>query len=148
MTKKSTGQMSLTKFKDCLRVPPILRPYKTDDQRYNLRIHMRPAQVQLHSELPPSEVWTYEGLLPGPTIEVSRGQHVQIEWVNAIPPAQPYPITAVTAPDGSLTGRLLHKIEDGTMEFFGPFTLLNGTIWPPLPVDARQYRLRLLNGSN
>ncbi len=66
MTKKSTGQMSLTKFKDCLRVPPILRPYKTDDQRYNLRIHMRPAQVQLHSELPPSEVWTYEGLLPGP----------------------------------------------------------------------------------
>src|SRR6266705_2154518 len=267
MTKKSTGQMSLTKFKDCLRVPPILRPYKTDDQRYNLRIHMRPAQVQLHSELPPSEVWTYEGLLPGPTIEVSRGQRVQVEWINTLPEDQPYPITAVTAPDGSqnapgrsgrpanqivatlppwtvvhlhggrtaavsdgwtenaclsgqfttsdyandqqatllwyhdhamgitrfnvytglaglyvirdaeeaslhlpggsyeiplllqdrnldttpdgsLTGRLLHKIEDGTMEFFGPFTLVNGTIWPYLPVEARQYRLRLLNGSN
>ena len=258
---------SLTRFKDCLRVPPILHPHKTDDQRYHLRIQMRPAQVQLHSELPPSEVWTYEGLLPGPTIEVARGQHVQIEWVNAIPAAQPYPITAVTAPDGSqnepgrsgrpanltvarlppwtvvhlhggrtaagsdgwtenaclsgqfttsdyandqqatllwyhdhamgitrfnvyaglaglyiirdaeeaalhlpagpyeiplliqdrnletapdgsLTGRLLHKIEDGTMEFFGPFTLVNGTIWPHLPVEARQYRLRLLNGSN
>jgi len=53
-----------------------------------------------------------------------------------------------TTPDGSLTGRLLHKIEDGTMEFFGPFTLVNGTIWPYLPVEARQYRLRLLNGSN
>ncbi len=267
MTKKSTGQMSLTKFKDCLRVPPILRPYKTDDQRYNLRIHMRPAQVQLHSELPPSEVWTYEGLLPGPTIEVSRGQRVQVEWINALPRDEPYPITAVTAPDGtqnepgrsgrpanqtvatlppwtvvhlhggrtaavsdgwtengtlsgqyttcnytndqqatllwyhdhamgitrfnvytglaglyiirdaeeealrlpagpyeiplllqdrnldtapdgSLTGRLLHKVEDGTMEFFGPFTLVNGIIWPHLPVEARQYRLRLLNGSN
>jgi FtsP/CotA-like multicopper oxidase with cupredoxin domain len=267
MTEKSTGQMSLTKFKDCLRVPPILRPYKTDDQRYNLRIHMRPAQVQLHSELPPSEVWTYEGLLPGPTIEVSRGQRVQVEWINAIPADQPYPITAVTAPDGtqnepgrsgrslnqtvatlppwtvvhlhggrtaavsdgwtenaclsgqfttsdyandqqatllwyhdhamgitrfnvyaglaglyiirdaeeealrlpagpyeiplllqdrnletapdgSLTGRLLHKVEDSTMEFFGPFTLVNGIIWPHLPVEARQYRLRLLNGSN
>ncbi len=258
---------SLTRFKDCLRIPPILHPHQAADQRYRLRIQMRPAQVQLHSELPPSEVWTYEGLLPGPTIEVSRGQHVQIEWVNAIPPAQPYPITAVTAPDGSqnapgrsgrslnqtvatlppwtvvhlhggrtaavsdgwtenaclsgqfttsdyandqqatllwyhdhamgitrfnvyaglaglyiirdaeeaalhlpagpyeiplllqdrnldtapdgsLTGRLLHKIEDGTMEFFGPFTLVNGTIWPHLPVEARQYRLRLLNGSN
>ena len=34
------------------------------------------------------------------------------------------------------------------MEFFGPFTLVNGTIWPYLPVEARQYRLRLLNGSN
>src|SRR5439155_8919865 len=32
--------------------------------------------------------------------------------------------------------------------FFGPFTLVNGTIWPYLPVEARQYRLRLLNGSN
>ena len=258
---------SLTRFKDCLRVPPVLHPQQMDDQWYRLRVHMRPAQVQLHSELPPSEVWTYEGSLPGPTIEVSRGQHVQVEWINAIPADQPYPITAVTAPDGSqndpgrsgrplnqtvatlppwtvvhlhggrtaavsdgwtenaclsgqfttsdyandqqatllwyhdhamgitrfnvyaglaglyiirdaeeaalhlpagpyeiplllqdrnldttadgsLTGRLLHKIEDGTMEFFGPFTLVNGTIWPFLPVEARQYRLRLLNGSN
>src|SRR5229473_565622 len=73
MTENSAGRTSLTKFKDCLRVPPILRPYKTDDQRYNLRIHMRPAQVQLHSELPPSEVWTYEGLLPGPTIRSLAG---------------------------------------------------------------------------
>lgn len=53
-----------------------------------------------------------------------------------------------TAPDGTLTGHLLHKVEDGTMEFFGPFTLVNGTIWPYLPVEPRQYRLRLLNGSN
>ncbi|TME11196.1 MAG: multicopper oxidase family protein [Chloroflexi bacterium] len=267
MMEKSTRQTSLTKFKDCLRMPIILRPHKTDDQRYILRIHMRPAQVQLHSELPPSEVWTYEGSLPGPTIEVARGQSLQVEWINAIPGGEPYPITAVTAPDGtqnepgrsgrqanstvaklspwtvvhlhggrtaavsdgwtenaslsgqsttsdytndqqatllwyhdhamgitrfnvyaglaglyiirdaeeaalhlpagpyeiplllqdrnletapdgSLTGRLLHKVENGTMEFFGPFTLVNGTIWPHLPVEARQYRLRLLNGSN
>ncbi len=262
-TDKSTGQTSLSKFKDCLRVPPILHPHKTEDQRYNLRVHMRPAQVQLHSELPPTEVWTYEGSLPGPTIEVSRGQRLQVEWINAIPGDEPYPITAVTAPDGtqnepgrsgrpanqtvatlppwtvvhlhggrtaavsdgwtenatlsgqsttsdytndqqatllwyhdhamgitrfnvyaglaglyiirdaeeealglpagpyeiplllqdrnletapdgSLTGRLLHKVEDNTMEFFGPFTMVNGTIWPHLPVEARQYRLRLL----
>ncbi len=267
MTEKSTGPMSLTRFVDRLRIPPTLRPQMTADQRYMLRVHMRPARVQLHSELPPSDVWTYEGSLPGPTIEVSRGQRLQVEWINAIPEDQPYPITAVTAPDGSqnkpgrggrpanqtvatlppwtvvhlhggrtiansdgwtengslsgqsttsdytndqqatllwyhdhamgitrfnvytglaglyvirdaeeaalhlpsgpyeiplllqdrnldttpdgaLTGRLLHKVEDGTMEFFGPFTLVNGTIWPYLPVEARQYRLRLLNGSN
>jgi hypothetical protein len=57
MMEKSTRQTSLTKFKDCLRMPIILRPHKTDDQRYSLRIQMPPAQVQLHSELPPSEVW-------------------------------------------------------------------------------------------
>jgi FtsP/CotA-like multicopper oxidase with cupredoxin domain len=264
MTQPKT---SLTKFKDCLRVPPTLYPQQMDDQRYHLRVHMRPAQLQLHSELPQSEVWTYEGSLPGPIIEVERGQRVQIEWINALPADQPYPITAVTAPDGtqnepgrsgrpinqtvatlvpwtvvhlhggrtaavsdgwtenaslsgqsttcdytndqqatllwyhdhgmgitrfnvyaglaglylirdaeeaalhlpagpyeiplliqdrnletapdgSLTGRLLHKVEDGTMEFYGPFTLVNGTIWPYLPVEARQYRFRVLNGSN
>src|SRR5438045_5365500 len=101
MVEKSTGPTSLTKFKDALRVPPMLRPQIKADQRYNLRIQMRPAHRQLHSELPPSEVWTYEGSLPGPTIEVSRGQRVQVEWINAIPEDQPYPITAVTAPDGS-----------------------------------------------
>src|SRR5437588_10881204 len=99
--EKSTGPTSLTKFKDCLRVPPTLRPQIKADQHYILRVHMRPARVQLHSEVPPSEVWTYEGSLPGPTIEVCGGQRVQVEWINAIPEDEPYPITAVTAPDGS-----------------------------------------------
>ena len=258
---------SLSTFKDALRVPPTMHPQRVDDQRSHLRIQMRPAHVQLHSDLPPSQVWTYEGSLPGPIIEVERGQRLQVEWVNAIPADEPYPVIAFTAPDdtqnepgrsgrsanaivarlslwtvvhlhggrtaavsdgwtenamlsgqsntsdytndqpaallwyhdhgmgitrfnvfaglaglyiirdaeeaalhlptgpyeiplliqdrnletapdGSFTGRLLHKVEDGTMEFYGPFTLVNGTIWPYLPVEARQYRLRLLNGSN
>ena len=49
---------------------------------------------------------------------------------------------------GRLTGRLLHKVEEGTMEFFGPFTTVNGVIWPYADVEARRYRLRLLNGAN
>jgi len=63
-----------------------------------------------------------------------------------------------TAPDGSLSGQLLHKVEDravpnkayepGPMEFFGPYTLVNGTIWPHVNVKPRPYRLRVVNGSN
>lgn len=49
---------------------------------------------------------------------------------------------------GHLTGALLHKVEDGTREFFGPYTLVNGRIWPHLHVRARPYRFRVLNGSN
>jgi spore coat protein A len=52
------------------------------------------------------------------------------------------------APDGTLTGRLLHKTTADTMEFFGPFTTVNGVIWPYADVEARQYRLRVLNASN
>ena len=60
--------------------------------------------------------------------------------------------------DGVLTGRLLHKAETDsskfvagipdTAEFFGPFTLLNGSLWPSRCVEAKPYRFRVLNGSN
>ena len=34
------------------------------------------------------------------------------------------------------------------MEFFGPLNLVNGVIMPHHDVEARQYRVRILNGSN
>lgn len=51
---------------------------------------------------------------------------------------------------GAFTGALVHKteVDDGPMEFFGPYTLVNGKIWPKATVEARLYRLRVLNGSN
>jgi spore coat protein A len=57
--------------------------------------------------------------------------------------------------DGEFTGDLLYKtlvLEREPMKlgvpFSGPFTLVNGVIWPHLTVDARWYRFRLLNASN
>lgn len=57
-----------------------------------------------------------------------------------------------------LTARLMHKVEtdsdkaypgsSDTAEFFGPFTLVNGSLWPRVEVQAEPYRLRVLNGSN
>jgi spore coat protein A len=62
-----------------------------------------------------------------------------------------------------LSGRLMHKVEtdsskfiptaqnplpSDTAEFFGPFTLVNGSLWPSVPVEPKPYRLRVLNGSN
>src|SRR5256885_16909270 len=73
-----------TKFKDRVPVPSVVRPRAAGAGRRRLQIHMRPARIRLHSELPPTDVWAYEGTLPGPTIEVWRGVRVQIEWVNAI----------------------------------------------------------------
>ncbi len=53
-------------------------------------------------------------------------------------------------PEGRLSGVLVHKVESGAgpMEFFGPYTMVNRKIWPRVSVRRRQYRLRLLNGSN
>ncbi|WP_435009288.1 multicopper oxidase family protein [Tundrisphaera lichenicola] len=54
--------------------------------------------------------------------------------------------------EGNFTGAMLHKAEVndgvGPAEFFGPYTLVNGMIWPKADVEPRLYRLRILNGSN
>lgn len=53
-----------------------------------------------------------------------------------------------TSSTGQLTGRLLHKVVDDTMEFFGPFNVVNGKISPFLEVNRAVYRLRVVNGCN
>jgi|SRR5579883_249760 len=55
-------------------------------------------------------------------------------------------------------GKLMHKVEtkapqdpsaiNPTMEFFGPYTLVNATLWPKCTLRPNVYRLRFLNGSN
>ena len=259
---------SLTPFVDPLPMPP--RRVITEPTR--LHVHVRAATHQFHSEMPPSRVWTYDGHLPGPTIEVRRGVAVEVQWDNRLDGALPvtvvrapsfevdgvpvqcvpgrsgglpdtdaaallgysvvhlhggltpatsdgwtenlarpgqstldvYPndqraamlwyhdhVMGVTrfsvyaglagiwivrderereldlpegppfevpllftdrnfdvAPDGRLTGELLHKTDPEVMECFSPFTAVNGAIWPVVEVQPTTYRFRLLNGSN
>lgn len=268
----------LTPFIDALRVPPVIEPGRREAVR-GITIEQRAAWARLHSELPPTKVWTYDGHYPGPTIDVPRGRLLRVSWTNSITGtlpvtaaqqaastehpapadepgskgAQPIegvdklppwttahlhgartnggndgwpengispgdaqlaeypndqPATALwyhdhamditrwtvfaglaglyvvrdeeeaalrlpsdereipliiqdrnfdTDDDGHLTGRLLHKTlivakeNDGTpvsAPFFGPYTLVNGTVWPHLDVDACWYRFRVLNASN
>ncbi|MFI1830558.1 O-aminophenol oxidase PhsA [Streptomyces sp. NPDC020412] len=84
----------LTPFVDPLTVPRVLRPEVTEVTQ-EVEVALRPAWVRLHSELPPTLVWGYEGEFPGPTIEVRRGQRVRIAWTNRIPRGSTYPVTAV-----------------------------------------------------
>ncbi len=72
-----------------------------------------------------------------------------------LPEGPPYEVPLLLADrnfdvddDGRLTGDLLHKTDPEVMECFGPFTTVNGTVWPHLDVDPATYRFRLLNGSN
>jgi spore coat protein A len=85
-------ELGLTKFLDPLRIPPrIAMP--AGKLHEALRITMSQASVRLHSQLPPTCVWTYNGSFPGPTIEVRSGQHLRMTWENAITGL--YPVKAV-----------------------------------------------------
>ena len=53
-----------------------------------------------------------------------------------------------TNPDKTLSGAILHKTETATAEMFGPYTLVNGKLWPTTEVPACPMRIRILNGSN
>jgi spore coat protein A len=237
-----------------------------------LTIQLAATTHRFHRDLPPSRVWTYDGHLPGPTIEVRRGIPLEVQWANrlsgvlpvvvtvapehaadgipaqclpgrsggmpdpaaaalpgfsvvhlhdgmthagsdawteklaapgqrtldryendqcaamlwyhdhvtgatrfnvyaglaglwivrddrerelGLPEGPPYELPLLvadrnfdTAPRGGLTGDLLHKTDPEVTEFFGPFTIVNGAIWPQLELEPTTYRFRLLNGSN
>jgi spore coat protein A len=40
---------------------------------------------QMHSQLPPTRLWGYEGQYPGPTIEAIRGSPIEVQWENQLP---------------------------------------------------------------
>src|SRR5918998_6119366 len=84
--------LSLTKFLDPLPIPPVINvpPLR---ELWELEITMRKASVKLHSQLPPTTVWTYNGSFPGPTIRLRRGQKLRVNWQNEI--NGPFPVTSV-----------------------------------------------------
>ncbi|MFG2327659.1 multicopper oxidase family protein [Streptomyces sp. NPDC048568] len=88
----SADGLLLTKFKDPLRTPPVLRPRERGGFD-ELTVRMRTADVTVHSELPAVRMWTYEGSYPGPTIETVRGRRLRVAWENAL--TGDIPVTAV-----------------------------------------------------
>ncbi|MBP2335063.1 FtsP/CotA-like multicopper oxidase with cupredoxin domain [Saccharothrix coeruleofusca] len=88
----------LTKFLDPLRVPPVIRPHSWWHQDA-LTVTTVRATTQLHSQLPPTEVWAYDGHFPGPTIEVRRGRQLRVSWTNGT--EGKIPLIAVQAPIAS-----------------------------------------------
>jgi len=83
---------ALARWVDPLPIPPVLKPEGTRPdpgdpaaQVPHYRVAMREAETRVHRDVPPTRVWSYGGVVPGPTIEVRRGQGVSIEWANELP---------------------------------------------------------------
>ena len=72
--------LGLHKFRDTLRVPRIIPAWRDADKPVVIRA--MPGRVRFHRDLPKVEAWTYEGSVPGPTIEVKRGRHTYVDWRN------------------------------------------------------------------
>jgi len=75
----------LAKFVDSLPMPPIAQAVGVRKKIPLYRIPMRPALAKVHRDLPATRFWSYSGSVPGPTIEVRRGEPVLVDWPNELP---------------------------------------------------------------
>ncbi len=82
----------LAKFVDPLPRLPLAKPIgvrphpdKPGEKLPYYRVPMRAASVKVHRDLPETRMWGYDGSVPGPTIEVRRGQEILVDWPNELP---------------------------------------------------------------
>ncbi|WP_243040490.1 multicopper oxidase family protein [Dyella sedimenti] len=84
--------VTLARFVDPLPIPPVAKPagqrahpaYPGKSLPY-YRMAMRAFRAPLHRDLPPTPLWGYEGMFPGPTLVATSGQPLLVEWINALP---------------------------------------------------------------
>lgn len=74
----------LTMYADALRIPPVLTPtLRGKTQFYN--ITLRPGLAKVHRDLPPTPIWGFDGVYPGPTIRATKDQPVVVRFVSQLP---------------------------------------------------------------
>ena len=84
----------LAAFVDVLPLPPRLLAREHDG---HLTVRIRVGSHRFHRDLPPSQVWAFEGSVPGPTIEAEQGRPVRVEWRNELDGGLPVLVTVAPA---------------------------------------------------
>ena len=91
-TKPWLQSEKMARFVDPLPIPPVLRPSESRSDLLDpatragyLKIEMRAADIRVHRDLAPTRMWTYNGSVPGPTIEARTGHGLMIDWMNRLP---------------------------------------------------------------
>ncbi|GAV21812.1 multicopper oxidase family protein [Carboxydothermus pertinax] len=77
--------MYLEKFVDPLPIPPVIKPQAKCKGIPFYKVTMKQFKQKLHRDLPPTTVWGYNGIYPGPTFEVQRNCPIFVKWENKLP---------------------------------------------------------------
>jgi spore coat protein A len=77
-------------FSTPFRVPPVITPTRTDAATGTdfYRISMEPTLVDIVPGLK-TQMWGYNGLVPGPTFRVQQGRRAVVRFVNNLPRVHP-----------------------------------------------------------
>lgn len=74
---------------------------------WRVSLKLQPVGAKVHGTMPPTNFWSYEGSVPGPTIVVNTGERIRVKYINqlstAIGPANiPFASYVVPDPDPDL----------------------------------------------
>ena len=83
---------NLEKWLDEVPRPGVAEPTGTKDGRPYYEIEMSEVEQELHSDLPATTVWGYDGQFPGPTIEAEQGEPIYVQWQNDLPDEHLLPV--------------------------------------------------------
>ena len=104
-------------FKVLLPVPPVIQPARTEAGIDYYEMTQRAGKVEILPGLE-TEVWGYEGIFPGPTIESRSGRKIVVRQTNDLPvPVSTHLHGGRTPPgsDGYPTDLIMPKKEDHSM---------------------------------
>jgi spore coat protein A len=87
-----TAADSLTKFVDALPIMPVIFPSGNLNGDPFFDVNMVQFTKRLHRDLPPTRLWGYNGVYPGPTFEARRGRPIAVQWRNSLPTSHFLPI--------------------------------------------------------
>ncbi|MBK1783699.1 multicopper oxidase family protein [Prauserella cavernicola] len=90
----------LEPFRDPLPIPPTVRLRESGGISH-ATVEMKTSWVRLHSQLPRTRMWAYDGHYPGPTIDVRRGQRLRVTWTNDLSGEYPLPVVELPFETGS-----------------------------------------------
>ena len=105
---------SVDPFMAPLPVPPVLEPVRKDGGTDHYEVTQRAAMQEILPDLK-TEVWGYEGVFTGPTVEARSGRPVVIRQTNVLPvPVTTHLHGGVTPPesDGYPTDLILPSDHD------------------------------------
>jgi spore coat protein A, manganese oxidase len=90
---------SLAQFVDALPLPVIAKPSglkavpgEPGVRVPHYRMAMRAIAAKLHRDLPPTNLWSYGGTVPGVMFDTRSGEPLSVEWANELPSKHFLPI--------------------------------------------------------
>ena len=90
--KEGENRVTLAKFVDELTIVEVLKPNSIIEGLSFYEIKMQQFKQKLHRDLPKTTVWGFEGIYPGPAIEVHKNQWIKVKWVNELPSKHLLPV--------------------------------------------------------